>query len=921
MSQRKTLLAASIIAGLCLTGSIHAQTAAPATTGPAAQSTTDTTADQSKAKELETVTVTGIRASLQASMDTKRNADAIVDAITSEDIGKFPASNVAEALAQVPGVTLDRQLGATQRVSINGMDPSLNLTLLDGHPVAQAVWLYDDAPNRGFNFSLLAPEVIGQLEIYKSPEARLPEGAIGGTIVMHTVKPLDVPSNTLTGSFGVNYNDMVESSRPSGSVFYSWHNDDKTFGVDVSAQHYEQYQNRQGLENYGYSSVASIVGSSPVAAAEVAAGKIKLTDQIPNQISVSNFQQTEKRDSVTSNVQWKPTSELSFNLGLMYARDNLGNVNQSLYPWSLHNPAGITSLNEGPNGILTSGSQAGTPCLQNLACTSTADPYADNNARKSVITTKGVDLTGEYKGDGWRLNGQAGVSVSRNPMEAAVKEIYYGGGFDWSINQGPQYTDPTTANNPAYWADNGWGGNLGKELYKAKDTYGQLDFTKDFDGFLNNIQAGVRYAKHWESQTLNVYTGPQTLTLLGIGYGGLTNLKGANSLGLSQTAIQHVQTAGADAIFNAIESTPGFGVAQDANSYWDNTFATSQENEAAYLQANFGNDNLHGNVGVRYVHTKNVSSGYVVPQDCAASDSWDCVFPAGFGYVTQDSTHNNWLPSFNIAYNVTPDIVLRGAGSETIAYAPYNQMAPYFAANDTVLTAAAGNPNIKPYRSVNWDGSAEWYFNPQSVIAVSFFYKNVLNYIVNAATTQERQNGSWALPDFATAAAALVASGQCTTAGICAYDVTAPVDGGRAKVKGGTISYQQSYGYGFGLRANYTYSDASTKTGGALPYNSKNSYTVAPYYEEGPYSASLAYSYRSSYLAGGYVAGAPSTYVDGFKELDATLGYEINKNFSLSLNMLNLLNSKYYAYLGSKTQMSSEYVTGRQYMLKANFKF
>ncbi|WP_019463910.1 TonB-dependent receptor [Dyella japonica] len=921
MSHRKTLLAASIVAGLCLSGSLYAQTAAPAS-GPAPQSqSSDQAPDQSKAKQLETVTVTGIRASLQASMDTKRNADAIVDAITAEDIGKFPASNVAEALAQIPGVTLDRQLGATQRVSINGMDPSLNLTLLDGHPVAQAVWLYDDAPNRGFNYSLLAPEVIGRLEIYKSPEARLPEGALGGTIIMHTVKPLDVPANTLSGSFGVNYNDMVKDSRPSGSLFYSWRNDDKTFGVDVSYQHYEQFQNRQGLENYGYSSVSDIVSKSPVAAAEVAAGKIKLTDQIPNQISVSNFQQTEKRDSVTSNVQWKPVDNLSFNLGLMYARDNLSNLNQSLYPWALHNPAGITSLNEGPNGIITSGSQVGTPCQNNLNCVSTADTYADNNARKSVITTKGVDLSGEYKGDGWRLDGQAGVSTSRNPMQAAVKEIYYGGGFNWSINQGPQYTDPTTANDPSYWADNGWGGNLGKELYKAKDTYGQLDFTKDFDGFLNNIQAGVRYAKHWESQTLNVYTGPQALTLEQIGFGGLTDLNGGKSLGLSQTAIQHVQTAGANAIFNAITSTPGFGVAQDANSYWDNTWATTQENEAAYLQANYGTDTVHGNLGVRYVHTKNVSSGWVIPQPCAAANDWVCDFPAGFGYVTQDSTHNNWLPSFNIAWNVTPDVILRGAASETLAYAPYNQMAPYFAANDTVLTAAAGNPNIKPYRSVNFDGSAEWYFNPESMVAVSFFYKHVLNYIVNAATTEERQNGSWSQAGFANNAAALVASGKCTTTGMCAYDVTAPVDGGSAKVKGGTISYQQAYGYGFGLRANYTYSDASTKTGGALPYNSKNSYTVAPYYEQGPYSASLAYTYRSSYLAGGYVAGAPSTYIDGFKELDATLGYEINKNFSVTLNMLNLLNSKYYAYLGSKTQMSSEYVTGRQYMLKANFKF
>jgi iron complex outermembrane receptor protein len=153
-----------------------------------------------------------------------------------------------------------------------------------------------------------------------------------------------------------------------------------------------------------------------------------------------------------------------------------------------NSPAGITSLTEGPNGIITSGTQAGTACLNNLNCVSTAHTYTDNSARTSHITTKGIDWEGEYKGDGWRLDGQAGVSTSRNPMEQAVKEIFYGDGFDWSLSKGPQYTDPTTANNPAYWADNGWGGNLGKELYKAKDTYAQLDFSKDFDGFFNELE-------------------------------------------------------------------------------------------------------------------------------------------------------------------------------------------------------------------------------------------------------------------------------------------------------------------------------------------------------------------------------------------------------------------------------------------------
>jgi iron complex outermembrane recepter protein len=936
MSHRKTLIAASIFAGLCMSGALHAQDTTQTTTtssGVGALTRSQDTAQNSgntakNAKELATITVTGIRASLQASMDTKRNADAIVDAITAEDIGKFPATNVAEALAQVPGVTLDRSIPGTQRVSIDGMDPSLNVSLLDGHPVAQAIWLFGDNPNRGFNYSLLPPEILGQLEIIKSPEARIVEGSLGGTVLMHTVQPLDVPANTLSGSFGMNYNDMVGNQRPNGSVFYSWHNDDKTFGVDVSAQHYEQFTSREGMENYGYSSVAT-VNAAAVAAGnnaiqnEINAGLIKPSDQIPNELSAANFQQIEKRNSLLVNLQYRPNQNFESTLSLMYMKDGLNNTNQSMYPWATNRPAGITSLTEGPNGIIVGGTSVGTPCYNSTSCTSTASTFSDNYARQSMVSTKGADWKGTYFGDGWRLAANLGVSTSSNPMTSFIKEIYYGGGFSWNINNGVQFTNPATANNPNYWADNGWGGNEETILYKARDNYGQLDFSKDLDGFFNELLVGARYASHWESQVENAFTGPQQLTLEQIGYGGLTDLSGMSALGLSDSFITHVQTSGLNAIKDAVLSTPGFGQSKDANVYFDNTWAVQQQNEAAYVQANFGTDDVHGNIGVRFVHTAFTASGYNIPGYCASEDTFNCNFTPGFGWVTSKTSFTNWLPAFNIAWNVTPDFILRAAASETVAYAPYNQLAPYFEANDTVLTATAGNPDLKPYRSANFDASAEWYFSDTSLFAASVFYKDVLNYIVNAATEQDRINGSWTIPGYMQANGnAQVAAGLCTAAGVCEYSVTAPVNGGRAKVKGATLSYQQAFGNsGFGMRANYTYSDGRTASGGWLPYNSKNAYNIGPYFEKGPYSASISYSYRDNYLAGGYVAGAPATYVDGFKELDGSAGYQFNKNFSVTFNMLNLLNSKYYAYLGSKTQLSEEYVTGRQYMLEAHFKF
>ncbi|HEV2331691.1 MAG TPA: TonB-dependent receptor, partial [Gammaproteobacteria bacterium] len=936
--RKKIALPLSLIAGICLAlataarGDNTPSDTTQASTPPATQDTgtqagSDTekknNKEQPNSLELGEVSVVGIRASLAASLQTKRTADAVVDAVTATDIGKFPTTNVAEALALIPGVTLDHSMPATQRVSIDGLDPSLNLSLLDGHPVAQAMWLFGDSPNRGFNFSLLPSELVGKVEVYKSPEARLPEGSLGGLIIMHTADPLSLKSNTIAGSIGFNNNSLVSQSKPIASGFYSYKNDDSTFGVDVSLQHYEEVVSRQGMENYGYTPVSALAASNPTIANEIKAGTLQGTDLMPNELSAANFNQVERRNGVFSNIQFRPTDNFESTVSLMYMVDDLANTNQSTYAWAGLRPGGITSLSNPVDGIVTQGTSLAvgtdtkvvngktinvdTPCQNDTAgnCAQKAITLSDNFARESEITTQGIDWRTKYSGYDWNLTTQAGVSNSTNPITQVLKEIAYGGSFSWNLGQGFTFLDPTTANNPNYWADYGWGGNHVLLPYAARDTYFQGDYTKDLDGTFNALRIGMRYAGHWESQAEYNYGGFTAKTLNQIGFGGLSNLQGASDLGLSQSMISHVQTSGFQAIAgaNPLSATLNYPGKPDPNTYWDNTWNVVQEDTSAYVQGDFVQGPVHGNVGARLVQSKFTAQGFNVPGVCAAADTFaSCTpFPAGFGWQTLSSTKTSVLPAANVAWDMAPDTVVRGALSETIAFAPYNQLAPYFEANDTVLTAAAGNPNLSPYKSWNLDGSYEWYFAPDSALAGSLFYKDVRNYIVNAATNELRINGSWTLPGYQNATGgALVKSGQCTAAGVCNYSVTQPVDGGTATVKGFAVSYQQAFAdTGFGLRANYTYSDASTSSGAAMPYNSKNTYAISPYFEKNGFNASIAYSYRSSYLAGGYVAGAPSTYTDAFKELDAAAGYAINSYLTVNLNAINMLNSTYYQYLGS----------------------
>lgn len=931
MSYRNTLISMGVLAALGFAGAATAQ--GPAAAAASASNAADQSSSQSTAAptavSLSAVSVVGLRASLAKSLLVKQDANAIVDVITAEDVNKFPTTNIAQSLALIPGVTLDHSMPATQRVSVDGLDPSLNMSLLDGHPVAQAMWLFGDQPNRGFNFSLLPANLVSSIEVFKSPEARLPAGSLGGLIVMHTLQPLDVPANTFSGSVGYNYSALVSQGKPNASLFYSIKNDDGTFGIDVSLGHYEQVISRQGMENYGYSTVGSIAKSNPAIQAEVNAGTLQDSDMLPNQLSASNFNQVERRNSVLTNIEFKPSDNFESTVSLMYMLDNLQNTNQSTYAWATLRPGGITSLGNVVNGIVTEGTTvagAGTVCQNDTAgaCGQDAVTLSDNFARGSEITTKGIDWRTKYTGNLWNISTQLGVSNSTNPISQVLKEIAYEGGFNWNLGNGFTFTDPTTANDPSYWADYGWGGNHSLLPYASRDSYGQVDFSRSLDGFFNKLLFGARYAGHWESQAEYVYGGFQPQTLTQLGYGGLTNLQGASDLGLSQSMVSHVQTAGYGAIMNAnaFANTANYPNNPDPNSYWDNTWNVVQENYAGYLQADFSAGPVRGNIGARVVQTHLRSQGFNVPGNCAAADAFPCDFPSGYGWVTYTSTHTNVLPAFNIAYDLAPDLVLRGAASETIAYAPYNQLAPYFEANDTVLTAAAGNPNLSPYKSVNFDESIEWYFAPGSVLAGSLFYKDVKNYIINQAVFVQRINGSWTLPGYLNSTGnAQIAAGMCTAAGLCNYSVTSPVDGGHATVNGFALAYQQQLPMGFGLRANYTYSNAQTSSGQAMPYNSLQSYSLSPYYENGPFSASISYSWRSGYLAGGYVAGAAPTNTDSYKNLSAQLGYAINDNWSLNLSGLNLLNSTYYQYLANPTQLAQEYKTGREYLLTASVKF
>ncbi|MFC5743331.1 TonB-dependent receptor [Dyella tabacisoli] len=822
-------------------------------------------------KELATVSVSGIRASLQKSIDIKRNADSIVDAITAEDVGKFPDTNVAESLSHLPGITVDRNFGEGEKVSILGTDPALNRLLLNGQTIAATNWAGDpnNPDSRSFNYSLLAPEIIGTAQVYKTPQARIDEGSIGGTVIVNTRRPLDLPVNTLTGTVSYGYNDRADKGKPNASVLYSWKNSDDTFGVLGSLMHSQKVLRREGTEVFGYQDIND--PSHPFPKGVVPAGA---TGVYPTSINTALFQQERKRDGVSTGVQWKPNKSFELNFTGLYVVEKFNNFNQSHYGYWGDNPADATSLTMA-NGVATSGSYG-----------KQAPTYLDGYLRNSKVKTGSLNLRADWYGEGWDASSQVGYTSSQGGSQGiyslAFKTL---GGYNYTLDgKHPVVNYNTPPTDAAAAVTQSVGLNYSPQY--DRERYFQFDFSHDVAWWMfTQLQVGIKATNHSTGQSsyngaFGTLDGSTTLAQLA---GGLTPSGFLDGLTASQDMRQWT-TISPGALRSFVDSLPGASTPRLSQS---GTFGINEHNRAAYLQANFSGNQYRGNIGVRYVHTRDGITGY------------NFIGNGAYASVDVANSYNDWLPSFNFAYDLRDDLTLRFAAAKVIARPRYQDMSPYVATDDRTLYASSGNPGLKPYKSTNYDASAEWYFTPSSLLSAELFFRNISQYVLSLNRDLPLYNLTEHRTDI--------------------YHVNLPVNAGNAKVKGISLTYQGDLGAGFGVAANYTYSGADTTNGYNLPYNSKNAYNLTPYFEQGAWSARVNLGWRSAYFTSiGHLNARQMT--DSFTELDASVGYQINKNLRVSLDATNLLDETYYSYDGTPNLPYNTYKNGRTYMLGLNFK-
>jgi TonB-dependent receptor len=237
--------------------------------------------DQQQGEVLDEVVVTGLRGSLKASMDTKREAIGVVDSINAEDIGKFPDTNLSEALQRITGVSIDRRNGEGATVTARGFGPEFNLVTLNGRQMPAADAFANGAAtaggqfgnSRSFNFANLAAESISAVEVYKTGRADIATGGIGASINVRTARPLDsdgVVINIGAKALNDSTNRVGDDFTPELSGIFSFTSENRTFGVGLSASYQKRDSGSSGSTVNDWhiqpwnSDLAANAGSAPL---------------------------------------------------------------------------------------------------------------------------------------------------------------------------------------------------------------------------------------------------------------------------------------------------------------------------------------------------------------------------------------------------------------------------------------------------------------------------------------------------------------------------------------------------------------------------------------------------------------------------------------------------------------------------------
>ena len=770
---------ASVVAMAAVPGVASAQDAA-ATVGNTGPSEIQDSAPVEQPGE--EIVVTGIRASLREAVDIKRNAQGVVDAISSEDIGKFPDTNLAESLQRITGVSIDRSNGEGSTVTVRGFGPEYNLVTLNGRQMPTST-LGDGASapaSRSFDFANLASEGIAGVEVYKTGRAAVPSGGIGSTINIRTPRPLDRPG--MRGSIAAR--GVLDTSRNDGSpitpevsgVLSSTFGDDR-FGILLSGA----YQRRQASVNSatvgfrdGFLGEENNWGSLPQPGMP---GADQITNrpgpgdvyEVPQEASYSLIDIDRERINGQLVLQAKPTDSLTATLDYTYSSNQVEARTASTGIWfNFGNTS--SEWTDGPNAgpvFYAEQFEPGKDLSYSSALT----------ANKSINKSLGGNLT-------WEAPGNVTVSLDAHHSTAESKPTNeYGsstsiGGAIFGVqSQRLDFTNDlpvvsyamypgVDALNPALITPTG---NAFRNAY-FKNTLDQVQLKGRYEhdgAFLDSIDAGFSFV---DNQVRSAYGFIQNETWGGVDPRGqsfgadavpddffervslpdkFSGFDGSAGLPSAIYTFNFEQMAELlRSTYNICEN-PQVGVVAPGTCLANYTTdrRIREKTISPYIQFNTRfdvfNNPAHIIAGLRYDQT-NVESSALVPVPTGArwtgANEFALTFAPDADFTTFRGSYENWLPSIDFDIEPLRNVKLRASYSHTITRADYSSLQGGLELDTNPRigggTGRLGNPNLIPFKSKNIDFSAEWYFDRESYLSIGYFNKDVSNFIGSTQVDQ-----------------------------------------------------------------------------------------------------------------------------------------------------------------------------------------
>ncbi len=861
------------------------------------------------------IVVSGIRGSLQASQALKRNSDQIVDAVSAEDVGKFPDANIAESLQRITGVSIDRSGGDGQFITVRGLGPEFNNVLVNGRTLAT------DNAGREFSFDVLSADLIQKTEVYKSSQANLQEGGIGATVNVSTPKPFDYKDTKFSAAIGGIYDTLAKKVSPDAKATFTTQNAEQTVGVLVSLSYTKRKSQRDFVDINGFVPGVTTFINSPATATGLTPAALVPSPAVNVAQNLNYNRASDERERLVGTLafQARPADNVLITLDGFYSKFNVKSP-RTFFAGFFGAPFINPTVNA--NGTVTGFNRPGTQFLA-------ANPTLTNGADGIAGTTDDLSLSQNdnvvTSNDRFTKTYQIGYNVKWDATDNLLVELDYGHSratqralnpfvvvgslattaprFDLNTTAGglPQFTNLGNITDPA-----------AQRLHFAQITDNSVrDTTNEFQlnlnwksdgGFLKSLGAGAYYldrnkvntVANTGSEAFCAYCGykvpvnpalisPYTLNNF------LNGVPGASAVpqnfftfdpyavlayaSLPTTLATPGRTGGtpAEQAADTARLLALAGGVYTPRNRPDQGINVTEKVTAGYVTAGFGGESWAGNVGVRVVNTKTTSSGFQAPLTSAARAPGDDQLVFTFGPLSPITVRNEYtdiLPSANLKFDVTNDAVLRFAVSKTVTRPTLTSLGTNNTYGGRALAplSGGGNPSLDPFKSWNFDVSAEYYFNRTSYLSAAVFHKKFSNFLESSTVTVPLLGFN-----FQDTRIRNGLKGSITGAEI----------GGQYAFDGGFLD-------GFGVSGNYTYVTSTVKraagsASAGCGYNglSPHSFNVSGFYEKGKVQARASYNWRDAFLRQCQgQAGRPENRA-AYGQADFSLGYQLTENFQL----------------------------------------